>query len=211
MRIYGSLLGVSALRLEEMIRRAERAGIDGFHLDISDGCFAPSLSFGPWMATDVASVTKRPVQAHLMVVKPRRYFGQLAGVETIYFHVEASDDPEGDIRAVKSMGAMAGVALLPETVIERLKGIIRLIDSVLLLTVRPGYSGQAMLEGSGERIREALKLREEHGFSLVVDGGVEPSRAGILRGVDAVVSGSYVFGGYEPERRIAELKGALGD
>ncbi|MEM0096889.1 MAG: hypothetical protein QW338_00265 [Conexivisphaerales archaeon] len=147
MKLYGSILGIGALRLEELIKRADSAGIDGFHFDISDGCFAPSLTFGPSLVKDLKGITSKSFDVHLMVSNPERYFGQLPSVDTVYFHAEAFHDAKKDISALKKLGVRAGIALSPGTGFEKITEI-ELADSVLVLLVMPGFSGQRMIAGN---------------------------------------------------------------
>ncbi|MDH4212668.1 MAG: ribulose-phosphate 3-epimerase [Candidatus Thorarchaeota archaeon] len=210
-----SILAANFANLEEDIRAAERGGADYFHLDIMDGHFVPNISFGPWIAKQMKKITDRPLDAHLMITNPREYIPKFidAGVELIYPHVEASYDVYRTVQMITDYGARAGITLNPATPVSSLEGVIDLIDSVLIMSVCPGFGGQKFIPSSMKKITDLRALLDEikPSVRIAVDGGVTLENIRDLRkaGADFFIAGSAVFKAPDIEERVRAMKKAM--
>ncbi len=207
-----SILSANFANLEVDIRAAEKGGADYFHLDIMDGHFVPNISFGPWIAKQMKAITEVPLDAHLMITNPREYIPKFidAGVEIIYPHMEASYDVYRTVQLIVDHGAKAGITLNPATSISTVEGVLDLIDSVLLMSVCPGFGGQKFIPSTIRKITDLRTLLNEHKpeVRIAVDGGVTLENIGSLRnaGADFFIAGSAVFKAPDIEQRVREMK-----
>ncbi|MHA3962348.1 MAG: ribulose-phosphate 3-epimerase [Candidatus Thorarchaeota archaeon SMTZ1-45] len=210
-----SILAANFSNLEADIKAAERGGADYFHLDIMDGHFVPNISFGPWVARQMKAITDVPLDAHLMITNPREYIPRFidAGVELIYPHVEASFDVYRTVQMVRDHGARAGITLNPATPISSVEGVLNLIDSVLLMSVCPGFGGQKFIPSTIQKITDLRTLldNQKPEVRIAVDGGVTLENIGNLRkaGADFFIAGSAVFKAPDIEKRVRDLKKAM--
>lgn len=210
-----SILAANYTNLEADIKAAEIGGADYFHLDIMDGHFVPNISFGPWIAKLMKTITKVPLDAHLMITNPREYIPKFidAGVELIYPHVEASFDVYRTVQLIVDHGARAGITLNPATSVEAVEGVIDLIDSVLLMSVCPGFGGQKFIPSTMKKVTDLRKLLDEQkpNVRIAVDGGVTLENVGDLRkaGADFFIAGSAVFKTPDIEQRVRDFKRAI--
>ncbi|RLI56236.1 MAG: ribulose-phosphate 3-epimerase [Candidatus Thorarchaeota archaeon] len=215
--IAPSILSADFANLERDVRAAEKGGADYFHLDIMDGHFVPNISFGPMMAKVMKRITKVPLDAHLMITNPREYIPKFieAGVEIIYPHIEASYDVYRTVQLIKDLGGKAGITLNPATPIASVVPLIDLLDSVMLMSVCPGFGGQKFIPSSMKRISDLRQLLDKHKpeVRVAVDGGVDLDNIRDLReaGVDFFVAGSAVFKADDIEQRVRDLKKAMVD
>ncbi|MDG7044897.1 MAG: ribulose-phosphate 3-epimerase [Nitrososphaerota archaeon] len=209
MKLYASILGVGIGEMHELMLEAEKARIDGFHFDISDGCFTPNLTFGPWLLRSMRNMLLAPFEAHLMTNNPERYYDELSCcTETIYFHPEASVSPMRDINKIHSLGMEAGIAITNDVHVST--KLLENVDVMLLLLVKPGFPGQSMQQGSLERIDMLREMRDNMklNFEIAVDGGVKPENAALLvhAGAQRLVSGSGIFGNKKPSDSIMKFR-----
>ena len=210
-----SILAANYANLETDIKAAERGGADYFHLDIMDGHFVPNISFGPWVAKQMKAITDVPLDAHLMITKPREYIPKFidAGVELIYPHMEASYDVYRTVQMIVDHGARAGITLNPATSVDTVSEVIDLIDSVLLMSVCPGFGGQNFIPSTMKKIADLRKLLDEQKPSvrIAVDGGVTLDNVRDLRksGADFFIAGSAVFMAPDIEQRVRDFKKAM--
>ena len=207
-----SLLSANFLNLEKEIEMINHSDADWLHLDIMDGLFVPNISFGFPVIEKVASVSKKPLDVHLMIVDPDRYLERFrkAGAHVISVHYEACSHLHRTIYAIKDLGAVAGVVLNPHTPVNVLEDIIADADMILLMSVNPGFGGQKFIENTFAKTM-ALKemiLRKNSQAIIQVDGGVDLKNAKKLveTGVDILVAGQTVFGSENPIRTIHLLK-----
>ncbi len=210
-----SILAANFANLEKDIKAAEKGGADYFHLDIMDGHFVPNISFGPWVAKQMKAITDVPLDAHLMVTKPREFIPKFidAGVELIYPHMEASYDVYLTVQMITDHGARAGITLNPATPVSTVEGVIDLIDSVLLMSVCPGFGGQSFIPATMKKITDLRALLDElkPEVRIAVDGGITLDNVGNLRkaGADFFIAGSAVFKAPDIEQRVKDLKKAM--
>ncbi|MDR1668714.1 MAG: ribulose-phosphate 3-epimerase [Oscillospiraceae bacterium] len=215
-RLEPSLLAADLYRLPAQMEAAERGGAAAWHLDIMDGHFVPNLSFGPHVCEGIRKHTALPVTAHLMVERPSRFIRPFldAGAGAVLLHAETEPERLPELlRSVRDAGAEPGVVLRPKTPPETVLPYLPAIGRVLLMSVEPGYGGQALLPESFGRIRALRRLieRENPAVLLALDGGVTPENAPALleAGVDVFVAGSSVFGAPDIETRCREFCGVL--
>ena len=210
-----SILAANFANLEAEIKAAERGGADYFHLDIMDGHFVPNISFGPWVAKIMKTITDLPLDAHLMITNPREYIPKFleAGVELIYPHIEASHDVYRTVQMILDHGGRAGITLNPATQVSVVEGVLDLIDSVLIMSVCPGFGGQEFIPSTMKKIRDLRTLLDEQKptVRIAVDGGVTLENIPDLRkaGADFFIAGSAVFKAPDIEQRVRDMKKAM--
>ncbi|WP_294149243.1 ribulose-phosphate 3-epimerase [uncultured Clostridium sp.] len=196
-----SILGADFKRLGEQVQEVDRAGAPYIHLDIMDGAFVPSISFGMPVIESLRSCTDKVFDVHMMVEEPGRYVDAMkkAGADLICVHQEACIHLDRTINQIKEAGLMAGVALNPATPVSTLSCILDQVDMVLIMSVNPGFGGQKFIPYTLNKIRKLRNLCNEKGLStrIQVDGGISPSnvREVIEAGADVIVAGSAVFKG----------------
>jgi len=210
--IAPSILNADFLHLQEQIEIINRSDADWIHLDIMDGVYVPNISFGFPVVQAVKSISKKPMDVHLMIVQPEKYLKKFTenGAFNITVHYETCTHLHSTIHQIKDLGVKVGVALNPHTEISLLKPVLEDIDMVLIMTVNPGFGGQKFIHYSFEKIRELRKISEDYnpGLLIQVDGGITLENIGKLKqaGVDVFVAGTFVFKSKDPIRTIRSLK-----
>jgi ribulose-phosphate 3-epimerase len=211
-RIAPSVLSADFGRLAEDVARCEEGGADWMHVDVMDGRFVPNLTFGAKVIETLRRLTKLPLDVHLMVVEPEKYFDAFAaaGANVMTIHQEAAPHLHRQLHRIRELGCKAGVAVNPSTPIETLRDVTRDLDLLLVMSVNPGFGGQKFIEGSVEKIARAKQMLSAGGSAAAVevDGGV--TRDTIARcwraGADTFVAGHAVFTASDTAAEIRELR-----
>jgi len=210
-----SILAADFSRLEDEIHRAEESGADWLHLDIMDGHFVDNISFGPAVVATVRKHTALPLDVHLMIEHPDHYLPRFleAGANSITVHVEpeAKHDVAETLSAIRAAGCGAGLSLNPATPFEAIEPYLAKIDLLLVMTVHPGFGGQAFRPEMMEKVKRARAWREAHQATLhiEVDGGINAgtAKSSIENGADVLVAGTSIFRAPDYATAIRELRG----
>jgi hypothetical protein len=207
-----SLLSADFTNLQADIDMINQSDADWLHLDVMDGVFVPNISFGFPVIRAVSKICQKPLDVHFMIVQPERYIQQAAetGATLMSVQYEACTHLHRTIQQIHDAGMKAGVVLNPATPVHLLEDIINDVDLVLLMSVNPGFGGQAFIENTIAKVKRLRKLIDESGAQALieVDGGVQEDTAPRLvqAGADVLVSGSYVFKAKDPIATIHWLK-----
>lgn len=207
-----SILASDFSRLGEEIAAVEKGGGDWIHVDVMDGHFVPNITLGPPIVKAIRPRTNLPLDVHLMIENPDRYVPSFrkSGADWITVHQEACTHLHRTIALVKSVGARVGVALNPATPVSTIEYVLQDLDMVLIMTVNPGFGGQAFIPNVLPKIRALRQMIESRGLDvrIQVDGGINEQTAkdAVAHGADVLVAGSYVFGTDDREEQILRLK-----
>ena len=210
-QIVPSILAADFTRLGEDIRRVEEAGVRMIHVDIMDGHFVPNFTMGPPVTEAVRRVTKLKLDHHLMIEDPDTYAPVFikAGADCVSVHYEVCRNLDRTLHMIKDHGAKAGVVINPHTPVMLLWDVLDIVDYVLVMSVNPGYGGQAFIPNSLNKVRALAQYRSERdlSFSIEIDGGVGPENiADVARaGVDWVVAGSSIFRSADPSKAVQSM------
>jgi ribulose-phosphate 3-epimerase len=207
-KLAASLLAADFACLAREVERVEPA-VDLLHLDVMDGHFVPNLTFGPPVANALRKHTSLPFAIHLMIEHPVRYAQefQVSPVDSITFHIEAADPPEEALRAIRDLGCRVGISSRPRTPLAEVFPYLGMVDLVLVMSVEPGFGGQAFLPDAVGRIQALRREIGERAVEIAVDGGIGPGnvRNVVEAGADVVVAGSAIFGTPDPHAAALEL------
>ena len=211
-----SVLSADFNNLERDAEMINNSQADWFHVDVMDGVFVPNISFGFPVIKALNKVAKKPLDVHLMIVRPEQYITQFrdVGAAILTVHYEASPHLHRTLHAIKDAGMKAGVALNPHTPVSLLEDCISEIDLVTVMSVNPGFGGQKFIENTYKKVQDlvALKKAANHELHIEIDGGVNLDNYSKLvnAGADVLVAGSTVFSSNNPTQTIADLKVPVG-
>lgn len=200
-KLAPSILAADFNILGEQIQTVEASGVPYLHIDVMDGIFVPSISFGMPVIASIRKNSKLIFDVHLMIEEPIRYLEDFktAGADIITVHVEACKDLKKTVEKIKELGLKAGVTLKPATSLDTLKDIITDIDMVLIMSVNPGFGGQEFMPEALQRIRDLKTMSEQYeaNIDIEVDGGITPDNVAkvIEAGANVIVSGTSIFSG----------------
>lgn len=213
-KIAPSILSADFARMGDAVERLSDWGADWVHFDVMDGHFVPNLTFGPMMCAAVRPLTRLPLDVHLMVERPADYVIPFheAGADCLTFHVEADAHAHRTLQSIRALGMRAGVVLNPATPVCMAEPVLPLCDLVLLMSVNPGFGGQAFIPEVLDKIRALRAMIDARGLAteIEVDGGVNPDTARQCAAASAtiLVAGSSVFRAEDPAAMIRSLRGA---
>jgi ribulose-phosphate 3-epimerase len=202
-KIAPSILSADFSRLGQQVIEAEKGGADYIHVDVMDGHFVPNITIGPVVVEAVKRVASRPLDVHLMIERPERYVADFcaAGASGLTVHVETCPHLHRTVQQIKELGCRAGVVLNPSSPVSSLEEILPEVDLVLVMTVNPGFGGQAFIEGMLSKVRRVRAMLDllDSGAELEVDGGIDPRTAPLVvqAGANVLVAGSAIFGAKE--------------
>lgn len=198
-KLSPSILSADFSRLGQQAAEAEAGGADYIHVDVMDGRFVPNLTIGPVVVEALRSITRLPLDVHLMIEAPERYLADFAraGAHILTVHVETCSHLHSTIQQIRGLGTRAGVSLNPGTPLSALEEVLPLVDLVLIMSVNPGFSGQSFIPSSLDKVRRLREMLDRAGLEaeLEVDGGIGPETAPpvVKAGARVLVAGSAVF------------------
>jgi len=211
-RIVPSILSADFRRLGEQIALCEAGGADWIHVDVMDGQFVPNLTFGAKVIEAARNATTLPLDVHLMVVQPEKYFDDFAaaGANGLTIHAEAAPHLHRQLSRIRELGCRAGVAINPATPLTAVCGIVPELDLLLVMTVNPGFGAQELIPYSIDKVRRARLMLDECGSAaaLEVDGGISRDTIGEIwsAGADTFVAGNAIFSAPDPKAEVGVLR-----
>ncbi|MGG0740893.1 ribulose-phosphate 3-epimerase [Niallia taxi] len=212
-KIAPSILSADFAKLGEEIKDVERGGADYIHVDVMDGHFVPNITIGPLIVSAIRPITTLPLDVHLMIENPDQYIPAFAkaGADIITVHAEACPHLHRTLQLIKEHGVKPGVVLNPSTPVEMIKHVIEDVEMVLLMTVNPGFGGQAFIKSVLPKITEVRKLAEQFnpGLEIEVDGGVNEQTAILCKeaGANVLVAGSFIYDSGDRAKAIKAVRG----
>jgi ribulose-phosphate 3-epimerase len=215
-QIAPSILSCNFLELGKEIVDVEKAGADLIHIDVMDGHFVPNITIGPLIVEAIKKIASKPLDVHLMIKNPSKFVQDFIakGADIITVHAEADEHLFRTLDVIKSSGKKAGVSLNPSTPLAFLDHVIHIVDLIVIMTVNPGFGGQAYIPSMEEKIRNTRKMIQKSGrkIGLEVDGGLKADNAKkvVQAGGDILVMGTEIFHSKDYRKKIQEVRKKIG-
>jgi len=218
-KIAPSILSADFLRLGDEVKAAEEAGADVIHVDVMDGRFVPNITIGPPVVAAVKKATSLPLDVHLMIMEPDKYIEDFvkAGADYLVIHEEATIHLHRAVQHIKELGVKAGVSINPSTPVSVLEDIIEDLDLVLVMSVNPGFGGQAFIPRALDKLRQVKAMIKARGLKnppiIEIDGGIKPdnAREAVEAGAEMLVMGSAFYGSGDYKALVKKVRENLGE
>lgn len=209
-KIAPSILSADFSNLATDIKKVEEAGADILHIDVMDGHFVNNITFGPALIKSIRNKSSLPFDVHLMINPADKYIDDFiaAGADTITVHIELQENISNTINQIKSKGKRAGLAINPDTAINKILPYKEIIDQVIIMSVYPGFAGQSFIEATYDRIKTLRSILNNSRVDIEVDGGVnaENSTGCVQAGCNILVAGSSVFNSSDYKKNIDDIR-----
>jgi len=212
-KVAPSILSADFADMKSAVRMLKEIKADMIHCDVMDGMFVPNMTFGMKMVADIRKLTDLPLDVHLMIVEPERYIEEFcsAGADIVTVHAEATNHLHRAVQQIKACGSRPGVVLNPATAVDAVKYVLPDIDFVLLMSVNPGYGGQAFIPQTLQKIKELRDLAKSMGreIEIEIDGGINEHTVKMVQdaGADILVAGNAIFSAKDPAGLVRIFKG----